>query len=199
MDCSTPGFLSLTISWSLPKFMSIASVMPSSRLILCTAPVLLPSIFPRIRAFSMSQLFTSGDQSIGALASTSVLPINIQGWFPLRLTGLISLMSKGNLIEETISSAVLHSTEYNMSSVQSVAQSCPNLCDPTNRSMPGLPVHHQFPEFIQTHVHWVGDAIQPSHPLSSPSPPASDPSQHQSPFQWVNFSHEVAKVLEFQL
>ena len=68
-----------------------------------------------------------------------------------------------------------------------------------NRSTPGLPVHHQLPEFTQTHVHWVGDAIQPSHPLSSPSPPAPNPSQHQSLFQWVNSSHEVAKVLEFQL
>ena len=65
-------------------------------------------------------------------------------------------------------------------------------------SMPGLPVHHQLPEFTQTHVHWVGDAIQPSHPLSSPSPPAPNPSQHQSLYQWVNSSHEVAKVLEFQ-
>ena len=78
----------------------------------------------------------------------------------------------------------------------SVTQSCPTLCDPMNRSMPGLPVHHQLPEFTQTHVHWVGDAIQPSHPLSSPSPPAPNPSRHQSLFQWVNSSHEVAKVLE---
>ena len=62
----------------------------------------------------------------------------------------------------------------------SVAQSCPTLCNTTNRSMPGLPVHHQLPEFTQTHVHWVGDAIQPSHPLSSPSPPAPNPSQHES-------------------
>ena len=87
-----------------------------------------------------------------------------------------------------------------LSSVQfsSGAQSCLILCDPMNRSMPGLPVHHQLPEFTQTHVHWVGDAIQPSHPLSSPSPPALNPSQHQSLFQWVNSSHEVAKVLEFQ-
>ena len=68
-----------------------------------------------------------------------------------------------------------------------------------NRSTSGLPVHHQLPEFTQTHVHWVGDAIQPSHPLSSPSPPAPNPSQHQSLFQWVNSSHEVAKVLVFQL
>ena len=81
----------------------------------------------------------------------------------------------------------------------SVTQSCPTLCNPTNHSMPGLPVHHQLPEFTQTHVHQVGDAIQPSHPLSSPSPPAPNPSQHQGFFQWVNFSHEVAKVLEFQL
>ena len=62
----------------------------------------------------------------------------------------------------------------------SVAQSCPTLCDPMNCSMPGLPVHHQLPEFTQTHVHQVHDAIQPSHPLSSPSPPAPNPSQHQS-------------------
>ena len=81
----------------------------------------------------------------------------------------------------------------------SVAQSCPTLCDPMNHSTPGLPVHHQLPEFTQTHVHKVGDAIQPSHPLSSPSPPVPNPSQHQSLFQWVNSSHEVAKVLEFQL
>ena len=81
----------------------------------------------------------------------------------------------------------------------SVAQSCLTLCDPMNRSMPGIPVHHQLPEFTQTHVHQIGDAIQPSHPLSSPLPPALNPSQHQSLFQWVNSSHEVAKVLEFQL
>ena len=81
----------------------------------------------------------------------------------------------------------------------SVAQPCPTLCNPMNRSTPGLPVHHQLPEFTQTHVHWVGDAIQPSHPLSSPSPPAPNLSQHQSLFKWVRSSHEVAKVLEFQL
>ena len=65
----------------------------------------------------------------------------------------------------------------------SVAQSCPTLCDPMNCSMPGLPVYHQLPEFTQTHIHRVSDAIQPSHPLSSPSPPAPNPSQHQSLFQ----------------
>ena len=79
-----------------------------------------------------------------------------------------------------------------------VAHSCLTLCKPMNRSTPGLPVH-QLPEFTQTHVHRVGDAIQPSHPLSSPFPPAPNPSQHQSLFQGVNSSREVAKVLEFQL
>ena len=89
----------------------------------------------------------------------------------------------------------------NISSVQfiSVAQLCLTLCNPMNCSTPGLPVHHQLPEFTETHVRRVPDAIQPSHPLSSPSPPAPNPSQHQSLFQWVNSSHEVAKVLEFQL
>ena len=81
----------------------------------------------------------------------------------------------------------------------SVAQSCPILSDPMDCSTPGLPVHHQLPEFTQTHVHWVGDAIQPSHPLSSPSPLAFSLSQHQGLFQWVSSSHQVAKVLEFQL
>ena len=81
----------------------------------------------------------------------------------------------------------------------SVAQLYPILCDPMNRSMPGMPVHHQLPEYTQTHVHWVCDAIQPSHPLSSPSPPALNLSQHQGFFKWVSFSHQVAKVLQFQL
>ena len=89
----------------------------------------------------------------------------------------------------------------NSASVQfsSVAQSRPTLWDPVNRSTPGLPVHHQLPEFTQTHAHRVGDAIQPSHPLSPPPPPAPNPSQHQGLFQWVNSSHQVAKILEFQL
>ena len=80
----------------------------------------------------------------------------------------------------------------------SVAQSCLTLCDPMDCSTPGLPVHHQLPEFTQTHVHRVGDAIQPSH-LSSLSPPAFNLSQHQGLFQSVSSSHQVAKVLEFQL
>ena len=84
---------------------------------------------------------------------------------------------------------------YLFNSVQfsSVIQSYPSLCNPMDGSTPGLPVHHQLPEFIQTHVHRVGDAIQPSHPLSSPSPPAFNLSQHQGLFKWVSSSHQVAK------
>ena len=84
------------------------------------------------------------------------------------------------------------------SSVQfsSLAQWCPTLCDPMDCSTPGFPVHHQLPELAQTHVHWVGDAIQPSHPLLSPSPPAFSLSQHQGLFQWVSSSHQVTKILE---
>ena len=81
----------------------------------------------------------------------------------------------------------------------SVAQLSPTLCNLMNRRMLGLPVHHQLPESTQTHVHWVGDAIQPSYTLSSPSPPALNLSQHQGLFRWVSSSHQVAKVLEFQL
>ena len=88
---------------------------------------------------------------------------------------------------------------YTMIQFSKVAQSCPTLCNPMNRSTPGLPIHHKLPESTQTHAHRVGDAIQPSHPLLSPPPPAPNLSQHQGLFQWVNSSHEVAKVLELQL
>ena len=81
----------------------------------------------------------------------------------------------------------------------SVALLCPTLFDPMDCNTPGLPVHHQLPEPTQTHVHWVHDAIQPSHPLSSPSPPAFNLYQHQGLFKWVSSSHQVAKGLEFQL
>ena len=99
---------------------------------------------------------------------------------------LFLLKSQRNFLANTIS------VQFSL-----VSQSCPTLCDPMNCSTPGLPVHHQLPEFTQTHVHRVGDALQPSHPLSSPSPPAPNPSQHQSLFQWLNSSHKVAKVLGF--
>ena len=126
------------------KLMSIELAMPSNHLILYCPLLLLPSIFPNMRFFQMSQLFTSVQFS-------------------------------------------------------SATQLCPTLCDPMNGSMPGLPVHHQLPKFTQSHIHWVGNAIQPSHPLLSPSPPAFNLSQHQDLFNWVSSSHQVANILEFQL
>ena len=212
-----------------------------------------------------SQLFTSGGQSIGDSASTSVLPMNTQDWFPLGWTGRNSLQSKGPLKSllkhHSLKASIVQHSAFFMgqishpymtigktialttwtfvgkvmfllfkmlprlvitflprskglliswlqsppavifSSVQlsSVTLLCLTLCEPMNRSTPGLPVHHQFPEYTQTHVHRANEDIQPSHPLLSPSPPAPNPSQHQSLFQWVSSSHEVAKVLEFQL
>ena len=109
------------------------------------------------------------------------LPFPIRGFFD-------------ELLEDLISYLILTLVQFSW-----VTQLCPTLCDPMDCSTPGLPVHHQLQELAQTHVHWVGDAIQPSHPLSSPSPPALSLSQHQSLFQWVSYSHQVAKVLEFQL
>ena len=89
-------------------------------------------------------------------------------------------------------------TKNYTSQFSSVAQSCLTLCDPMDCSTPGFPVHHQLPELTHTHVHRVSDAIQPSHPLSAPSPPAFNLPQHQGLFKWVSSSHQVAKVLEFQ-
>ena len=89
--------------------------------------------------------------------------------------------------------------DYSLQSVSSVSQSCPTLCNPMDCSTPGLPVHHQLLELVQTHVHWVGDAIQPPHTLLSPSSPTFNLSQHQGLLQWVSYSHQVAKVLEFLL
>ena len=181
----TQAFLSFTVSRSFLKLMSIESVMPSSRLILCHSLSFCPQSFPASESFSTSQLFTSGGQSIGASASSLVLLINIQD---IKMAKRIHKMTKKcmfNIIKDSVQ-------------FSSISQSCPTLCNPMNCSTPGLPVHHQLPEFTQIHVHRVSDAIQPSHPLWSPSPPAPIPPSI-SLFQWVNTSHEAAKVLEFQL
>ena len=113
---------------------------------------------------------------------------------PLTLLQLINLnlfFKKKKKINKTIAAlqTVLvsvvqqHKSAIRSDQIRSVAQSCPTLCDPMNCSTPGLPIHHQLPEFTETHVYQVSDAIQPSHPLSSPSPPAPNPSQHQRFFQ----------------
>ena len=95
-----------------------------------------------------------------------------------------------------LATALPNSTERQPVQFSSVTQSCLTLCHPMDCSAPGFPVHYQLQELVQTLVHWVGDAIQPPHPLSSPSPPAFNLSQHQGLFQWVSSSHQV---LEFQL
>ena len=145
-----------------------------------------PQSFSASGSFLMSQLKTTGGQSIGASAPS--LPMNIQysGFISFRIDCFDLLAVQGTL------KSLLYSVQFS-----SVAQSCPTLCDPMNCSTPGLSVHHQLPEPTQTHVHWISDAIQPSHLLSSRSPTFNF-SQHQCLFQWVCSSHHVAKVLEFQ-
>ena len=122
---------------------------------------------------------------IHILKSELLYPINIfQKYF---------LLNMFNCVLNQVIAACYYSLQFS-----SVAQLCPTLCDSMDYSTPGLPVHHQLLEFTQTQVHHVGDAIQPSHPLSSPCLPAFNLSQHQGVFQGVSSSHQVAKVLEFQ-
>ena len=115
------------------------------------------------------------------------------------LLQIIQVCKLGRECETYWMITVFHINITNSVQFSSVALSCPTLCDAMNSSTAGLPVHHQVPESTQTHVHCVSDAIQPSHPLLSPSPPALNLSQHQGLFQWVSSLHQVAKVLEFQL
>ena len=128
--------------------------------------------------------------------------MQINHWFFLCRSVIHETLSlKSNCICPTMKASIMRATCFPGAGPQfsSTIQSCLTLCNPINYSTPGLPVHHQLPESTQTYVHWVGDAIQPSHPLSSPSPPALNLSQHQDLFQQVSSLHQVAKVLEFQL
>ena len=143
--------------------------MLSNHLILCHSLPLLPSIFPSIRI----------------LSNELTLCIRWPKYWSFSFS-----ISPSNEYSELIAFQF---------SFSSVTQLCLTLCDPMDHSTPGLPVHHQLPESTQTHVHGVSDAIQPSYPLSSPSPLALNLSQRQSLFQWVDSLHQVAKVLEFQL
>ena len=151
--------LSITNSWSSLSLTSIDSVMPSSYLILCRPLLLLPPISPSNRVFSNESTLHMRWPKYWSF-SFSIIPSK-------EIPGLISFR-------------IFHSVSVQFSSV---AQSCPTFCYPINCSTRGLAVHYQLPEFTQTHIHRVSDAIQPSHPLSSPSPPAPNPSQHQSLFQ----------------
>ena len=203
----TPGVYSNSCPWSPWCHSAISSsVVPFSS---C------PQSFPTSGSFLMIQLFAWGGQSIGVSASASVLPMNTQDWSPLGWTGWVSLQSKGLsrvfsnttvciepciFLEGLLSQIIMYFHLCNrLLQFSSVAQTCPTLCNTMDCSTPGLPVHHQLLELTQTHVYWVGDAIQPSHHLSSTFPPAFNLSLHQGIFQWVSSSHRVAKELEFKL
>ena len=175
--------LSITTSQSLLKLMSIESVMPSNYLILCHPLLLSRSIFSSIRVFSNESVLHIRWPKYWSFSS-SISPSN-------EYSGLISF--RMDWLD-------LHAVQglYSNTKLLLVAQSCPALGDPMDCSMSGFPVFHHLPELAQTHVHWVGDAIQPSHPLSSPSP-AFYLSQYQCLFQWVGSLHQVVKVLKLEL
>ena len=155
------------------------------------APTLRPLTIP-IPALSSPLAFKPGECSSGEEGALFIL-------FLILSTDLAQVPWQC-LAQSGYSADICWMNKYDFHSLHDIRsdQSCLTLCDPMNHSTPGLPVHHQLPEFTETHVHRVSDAIQPSHPLSSPSPLAPNPSQHQSLFQWVNSLHEVAKVLEYK-
>ena len=126
--------------------------------------------------------------SDSGIEPTCVTPSALDGFFTTSATWEVHTFRSGQYIDIDTSQ-----------SVSSVTQSCPTLCDPMNCSMPGLPVHQQLPESTQTHVHWVGDAIQPSYPLLSPPPPALNLSQHQGLFKWVSSSHHRHRHISIHL
>ena len=213
---SRQAFLSLTVFWSLPKFMAIALMMPSSHLILCCPLLLLPSIFSSIRVFSSeSALHIMWPKNWGFTFSI-VFPMNIQGWFPLRLTGLIWFA-----IQETLKSLLPTSQFESINSlalsllygptlttvceywkdhqISSVAQLCLTFCDPHGLQYARLPCPSPTPRACSNSCPSSQGAIQPSQPLLSSSLPVFHLSQHQGLFQWVSSLHQVTKVLEFQL
>ena len=147
--------------------------------------------FPASGSFPMNQFFTSGGQSIGASDSASVLPVNIQDWFPLGWTGWISLQSKG------LSTVFSNTTVQIQWKVKVKSLSCVQLHGLQHARLPCLSPTPRA--CSNSYVYRVSDAIRSSHPLSSPSPPAFSLSQHQGLFQWVSSSHQIAKVWELQL
>ena len=185
--------------------------MPSNHLILCRPLLLLPSIFPSIKVFSNESALRIRWPKYWSFSFSISLPMNIQDWFPLGWTGWISLQSKGlsRVFSTTVqkhqffgaqlslwSNSHIH-TGFSIRWKWKLLSHVP-LCDSMDCSTLGFPVLHYLPEFAQIHVHWISDAIQPSRPLSSPSPPTHNLSQHQGLFQWVNSSHQLAKVLQIQ-
>jgi len=145
-------------------------------------------VYQKVNYYHFQMIYSSSTCMVSSYISDQPSSFQFRSFYPL-----FSLRDYFCIL------VVLSLACYSPVQFSSVAQSCLTLCDPMNCSMPGLPVHHQLLESTQTHVHLVGDAIQPSYPLSSPSSPALNLSQHQGLFRWVSSSHEVAKVLEFQL
>ena len=170
----TPWIAAHQASLSITNSWSLFKLMSSNHLILCHPLFFLPSIFPSISVFSIESVLRISWPKYWSFSFNINLSMNIQDWI------------------------LLEKYKYAHYSVQSL-QLCPTLCDPIDCSIPCLPVHHELPEFTQTYVHWVGNAFQPSHPLSSPSVPAFNLSQHQGLFKWVSSLYQVAEVLEFQL
>ena len=169
--------LSIINSPSLLKLMSITSVMLSNHLILCHPLLLLSSIFPSIRVFSNQSALRIRWPKYWSFSFSISPSKEYSGLISFRMDWLDLLAAQG-----TLKSLLQHHSSIYVS-VQFISQLCLTLCDPMNHSTLGLPVHHQLPKLTQTHTHQVGDAIQPSHPLSSPSPPAPNTSQHQGLFQ----------------
>ena len=207
--------LSITNSRSSLRLMSIESVMPSSHLILCHPLLLLPPIPPSIRVFSNEPTLRMRWPKYWSFSFSIIPSKEIPGLIFFRMDQLDLLAVQGtlkSLLQHHSSKAsILQCSAFftiqlshpYMITGKTIAltrrQSHVQLCNPMDCSTPGFPVHHQLLELAQTHVHRVSEAIQPSHPLSSPFPPVPNPSQLQSLFQWVNTLHEVVKVLEFQL
>ena len=185
-------FAQTHVHWVSDGYLTISSAaMPFSS---C------PQSFQASGSFPTSQLFASGGESIGASGSASVLPMNIQGWFPLVLTGWISLQSRGlsSIFSSTTTWKLVNAGHIHLTNICLQMRASPQSClwNPMNGSMLGFPVLHSLLELAQTHFHRVSDAIQPTHLLSSPSPPAFNLSQWGS-FQWrVSSSLQEAKVLE---
>ena len=125
--------------------------------------------------------------------------MSIDKWMDKKLWYRYTMKYYSAIKNNVFVSVLIRWMNLNSFHFSSVTQSCPTLCNPMDCSTPGLPVHHQLPELAHTHFHQVSDAIQPSHPLSTPSPPTFNLSQHQGLFQWVSSLHQVATVLEFQL
>ena len=185
--------------------------MPSNHLFLCCPLLLLPSIFLSISVFSYDlalhirwPTYWSFKFSISPSNEYSGLISFRIDWFDLLAVRGVSRVFPNTTVQKhqffgAQPSVWSNSHIHTLIQFSSVAQSCLTLCSPLDYGIPGFPVHHQVPELTQTHVHWVSDTNQPSHPLSSPSPPTFNLSQHQGLFKWVSSSHQVAKVLEFQL